>query len=113
MERFSLGCEPAIYVPRAIFIAVLSFYCYSKYGSNGVLAPDRLDFPEIKAIDSSVTMLLYETNGLKYGRPVAIEAHGVLCALADLLRRIGHWEIARNFASILDALTQYEASEKD
>jgi len=116
LEKLSLGAEPAIHVPRAMFLAAICWYCYSRYGTDdgtsGGLGHGSLDFPEVRMLGANPTLLLFEANGYKLGRPTAIEANGPLCGLTDLLQRIGHWEIARKFAAILGALIHNEADQK-
>lgn len=112
LEALSVGFEPAIHVPRAMFLAALSWYCYTRYGtdtgSEEMSAQGALDFPEMQLLKVNPAMLLFEANGFKLGKPAAVEASGALCGLTDLLQRIGHWEIARKFGSILGALIHNE-----
>lgn len=110
LEIFSLGFEPALHVPRAMFLAAVCFFCYSKFGTHDDATFENLDFPEFKLLGTNTASLLFEANGYRYGRPAAIEANGLLCGLTDLLQRIGHWEIARKFASILGALIHNESN---
>ncbi|EON65742.1 hypothetical protein W97_04981 [Coniosporium apollinis CBS 100218] len=110
LEIFSLGFEPALHVPRAMFLAAVCFFCYSKFGTHDDATFESLDFPEFKLLGTNTASLLFEANGYRYGRPAAIEANGLLCGLTDLLQRIGHWEIARKFASILGALINNESN---
>ena len=114
LEALSIGFEPAIHVPRAMFLAAVSWYCYTRYGPDGgpndILTHGPFNFPEMALLEVNPAMLLFEANGFKLGKPAAIEASGALCGLTDLLQRIGHWEIARKFGSILGALIHNEAN---
>jgi hypothetical protein len=114
LEALSIGFEPAIHVPRAMFLAAVSWYCYTRYGPDGgpndILTHGSFNFPEMALLEVNPAMLLFEANGFKLGKPAAIEASGALCGLTDLLQRIGHWEIARKFGSILGALIHNEAN---
>lgn len=105
LEHFPLTSEPAIHVPRALFFSAICFFCYSKYGDG--TDEQHLDFPELKVLDIDVSELLREANGYKKGNDLEI---GPLCGFVDLLQRIGHWEIARKFASLLGALIHAESS---
>lgn len=111
LENLPLGSEPAIHVPRAMFRAGIAWFCYTRFGerSSNTLTVENLDFPEFKLLGVNPALLLFQANGYKHGRPTAAEVNAALCGLTDLLRRIGHWEIARRFAAILGALLHNEA----
>jgi Fungal specific transcription factor domain len=107
LETMRVGTEPAIHVPLALFHAALAWYCYTTFASHtsdsSAKEKETLDFPEIKHLGINATQHLFEAHGFKFGRPTAAES-GTLCLLTDLLQRIGHWEIARKYASILGSL---------
>lgn len=113
LENLPLGFEPAIHVPRAMFRAGIAWFCYTRFGIRAdgerTIVPDNLDYPEFKHVGVNPAALLFQANGYKHGRPSAMEINAALCGLTDLLRRIGHWEIARRFAAILGALLHNEA----
>lgn len=113
LENLPLGCEPAIHVARAMFRAGIAWFCYTRFGAGGDdrrgIVSESLDFPEFKLLGVNPALLLFQANGYKYGRPTTTEINAALCGLTDLLRRIGHWEIARRFAAILGALLHNEA----
>ena len=113
LENLPLGSEPAIHVPRAMFRAGIAWFCYTRFGVetgvNKALAAENLEFSEFKLLGVNPALLLFQANGYKHGRPTAAEVNAALCGLTDLLRRIGHWEIARRFAAILGALLHNEA----
>lgn len=131
LENLPLGFEPSIHVPRAMFRAGIAWFCYTRFGSRGgagaganadaqrapasaaavVGVGDGLDFPEFKIVGVNPALLLFQANGYKHGRPSTTEINAALSGLTDLLRRIGHWEIARRFAAILGALLHNEATE--
>lgn len=115
LENLPLGFEPAIHVPRAMFRAGIAWFCYTRYAvradGDRTIVPDTLDFPEFKLVNVNPAVLLFQANGYKHGRPSAMEINAALCGLTDLLRRIGHWEIARRFAAILGALLHNEAGQ--
>ena len=113
LENLPLGFEPAIHVPRAMFRAGIAWFCYTRFAFRGddqrAGASDGLDFPEFKIVGVNPGLLLFQANGYKHGRPTTTETNAALSGLTDLLRRIGHWEIARRFAAILGALLHNEA----
>ncbi len=94
-----------MHVPRAMFFSAICLFCYSKYGDGA--QEQQLIFPELQLRDNDVSALLREADGNRNGSDVEI---GPLCTLVDLLERIGHWEIARKFASILGGLIHAESS---
>ena len=112
LEKMRIGVEPAIHVPRAMFLAALSWFCFIRYGPQAPAADystrETLDFPEIRLLGVNPAALLFESNGFRREKPRNVHASGALCGLIDLLQRIGHWEIARRFASILGALVHQE-----
>ena len=112
MDTMSIGFEPPIHVPRSMFLAAITWYCYTRYGSDTysheTTGRDLFDFAEIRLLDVNPALLLFEANGFRHGKPTAIEASGALCGLTDLLQRVGHWEIARKFGQILGALIHSE-----
>lgn len=103
VEHFPLTSEPAMHVPRALFFSAICLFCYSKYG--GGEDERRVDIPELRMLDVDEAALLREANGTKKGSNLEI---GPFCVLVDLLQRIGHWEIARKFASLLGAVVYAE-----
>ena len=114
LEKMPIGFEPAIHVPRAMFLAAISWYCFIHYGPPPALEShpmrESLDFPEIRLLGVNSAALLFESNGFRRETPKNVNASGALCGLADLLQRIGHWEIARKFGPILAALIHQEKS---
>ncbi|KIW12495.1 hypothetical protein PV08_09772 [Exophiala spinifera] len=120
LEDLPLGSEPAIHVPRAMFRAGIAWFCYTRFGtravdgasngkSNKAVTTEGLDFPEFRLLGVNPALLLFQVNGYKHGLPTTAEINAALCGLTDLLRRIGHWEIARRFAAILGALLHNDA----
>ncbi|KAF7514600.1 hypothetical protein G7054_g15170 [Neopestalotiopsis clavispora] len=106
-DNLPVGLEPAIHVPKALFYASLVMCCYMKFGTSGeplVVAQEDMNLPEfqtpppMKRYDADVA------NG-RMNRISTIDSSS-LCRAVDLLRRIGHWEIARRFYSVLNPLLQ-------
>lgn len=62
-------------------------------------------FPEFRLFDTTVTPLLREARGSS----TDVEM-GSLYGLVDLLKRIGHWEVSRKFASVVGVLLQAESA---
>ena len=117
-ETFSLQSEPGIHVPRIIFACVLCLFCYSKHG-NGVStetdyrsnphAPD-VHAPEFPLLEVDISALLREATGYQSSSASSpYDTTSAIYGLCDLLRRVGHWEISRKFASIVTVLMQNES----
>ena len=112
-ETLSLGTEPAIHVPKALFSSILVVYCHVRFSPTADLfmpAQEEIDLPEIRL--PSLTRA-YDRNQLQAGAanlpPVD---SSMLCNAIDLLRRIGHWELSRRFATTLENLLM-ELAEAD
>lgn len=104
LEGISLGAEPPIHIPRAMFRAALIWFCYSEFvGEAPGILPNVMDFPELSKLGVNCQRVLFEANGFKSLRPKALES-STFCGLVDILERIGHWGISRKFASILRLL---------
>lgn len=107
LGRRRLDQEPAIHVPRAVFHAALALYCYSQFWPGqdvpDTALPRDLDFSEIKILGHSPSRILLELNGFQQKR-CALHTTTVLWSMHDLLVRVGHWGISREFARTLRQL---------
>ncbi|KAF2971874.1 hypothetical protein GQX73_g1659 [Xylaria multiplex] len=105
LEMLPIGLEPAIHVPKAAFYSAMVVYSYIKFKpSIDSYAPsqDEVNIPELQVPGSTGTLHL---NGDKASPAIFSPVEpSILCNAIDLLRRIGHWEISRKFASILQIL---------
>ncbi|KAK5624814.1 hypothetical protein RRF57_000530 [Xylaria bambusicola] len=103
LEMLPIGLEPAIHVPKAAFYSAMVVYSYIKCKPSPC-APleDEMNLPELQVASSNNTL---QPNGDKVIAAMfpSVEP-SILCNAIDLLRRIGHWEISRKFASILQIL---------
>lgn len=106
MEHFPLTSEPAIHIPRALFYSAICLFCYSKYGSS-LGEQNKWDFPEFQLLHVNVASLL---RGAKGSSSRNDEDFGPVYGFADLLQRIGHYEVSRKFASILGVVIHAEAN---
>lgn len=98
LDALSIGLVPAIHIPRAIFFVAVCCYCAFRFSADGVtFSSSTVDFPELILIGT-------ESNTLSSGRLAALETKEILCHLADILQRLGHWGIARKFGAIVEAL---------
>ena len=107
LEHIRIGAEPAVHVPRALFLGAITVYCFSHFASGVERRQPRSqrhsDFPEIKMLGTSPSLHLPDTNNFRLGKLSPFHS-STLCRLTDHLQRLGHWEIARKFALILETL---------
>lgn len=105
LEMLPIGLEPAIHVPKAAFYSAMVVYSYIKFKpSADSYAPshDEVDIPELQVSGSAGVV---SSNSDKPSAALFSPVEpSILCNAIDLLRRIGHWEISRKFASILQIL---------
>ena len=106
MESLPAGVEPAIHVPKALFYSAIVIYCYIKFAPS--VAPftpsqDDVNIPELQI--SELASPVYQTGreGVRQVKLSPVDSSS-LCNVVDLLRRVGHWELSRKFASILENL---------
>ena len=98
LEALSIALVPALHVPRAIFFVAVCCYCAFTFSSAGETSSSpTLEFPEVNVIGHANAAPLS-------GRLTALETKEILCQLADTLKRLGHWGIARKFGAIVEAL---------
>lgn len=105
LEMLPIGVEPAIHVPKAAFYSAMVVYSYIKFKpSVGSYAPsqDEVNIPELQVSGSTGPLTL--NNDKSSAALFSPVEPSILCNAIDLLRRIGHWEISRKFASILQIL---------
>jgi hypothetical protein len=101
LQTLPISAEPAIHVPRALFYAGLVIYCHAKFRSTEAPLGD-IDIPELRSSN------LGRESAENAAEPPTASLRqfdsSILYNVADLLRRQGHWELSRRFASILEAL---------
>lgn len=103
LETLPINSEPALNVPKCVFAGIICLFCYTKYGGS---ANDACgSFSEFRLFDSTVASLVRDARGSSNDVEM-----GTLYGLVDLLKRIGHWEISRRFASIAEVLLQAESA---
>ncbi|KAI0520697.1 fungal-specific transcription factor domain-containing protein [Xylaria bambusicola] len=103
LEMLPIGLEPAIHVPKAAFYSAMIVYSYIKCKpSPCVPSEDEVNLPELQVASSTNSL---QPNGDKVTAAMFPPVEpSILCNAIDLLRRIGHWEISRKFACILQIL---------
>jgi hypothetical protein len=109
VKELQLGMEPAIHIPRTLFLAGMTLFCYTLPQvppldmGRETFQQELLALPEMKLIDTSGALYIFEPDRKCSGKLSSIEA-SALCNITDLLQRIGHWEIARKYASTLESV---------
>ncbi|KAI5459546.1 fungal-specific transcription factor domain-containing protein [Mariannaea sp. PMI_226] len=107
LEMLPIGVEPAIHVPKSVFYAAIVVYSYIKLKpTDGAYTPsqEEVNIPELQVSGSSgPANQSSERASSAIFSPVE---PSFLCSAIDLLRRIGHWEASRKFASILEPLLE-------
>jgi hypothetical protein len=105
LEMLPIGLEPAIHVPKAAFYSAMVVYSYIKFKpsvDSCTPSQDDVNIPELQVSGSTGSLnLSSDKSSPAVFSPVE---PSILCNAIDLLRRIGHWEISRKFASILQIL---------
>ncbi|KAF1931943.1 uncharacterized protein M421DRAFT_55363 [Didymella exigua CBS 183.55] len=100
-EALPVSVEPAIHVPKALFSSAVLVYCcihFSPTGHHRTPSQDDINSPEFPRPGSI---------GAASQRPPSAFPSAdlsIVYNVMDLLRRIGHWEIARRLASIVEVL---------
>ncbi|PBP25602.1 hypothetical protein BUE80_DR003458 [Diplocarpon rosae] len=106
-EGIRYDAEPALHVPRSMFLAARAWYCYIHFDTSDQTLPgDGGEFdaiPEIEMFNIDPLQYLPGANGYGTGKPLVSEA-ATLGRLTDLLEQVGHWGIARRFAVIFRSL---------
>jgi hypothetical protein len=97
-------------------LAGIILFCYiarqTSPGNNTAnIQHDLLSLPEIKLLNASSVMYIFDLERGRSGRLSVIQA-GAFCNITDLSQRIGHWEIARKYASTLESLLNEEKEGK-
>lgn len=122
-EGIPYHSEPALHVPRSMFLAARAWYCYIQFDPAVTPAPvsassassqeptqqqqltyeESFNIPEVKMFNIDPMQYLPAVNGFGTGKPQLTEA-ATLCRLADLLEQSGRWGLSRRFARILRVL---------
>ncbi|KAJ5042493.1 uncharacterized protein L3040_005037 [Drepanopeziza brunnea f. sp. 'multigermtubi'] len=116
-EGIRYDAEPALHVPRSMFMAARAWYCYIHFDSSDVAPPpplildNEVDLPEIKMFNVDPLQYLPGANGYGTAKPAMSEA-ATLVRLTDLLEQVGHWGISRRFAFILRGLIYGEQHQQ-
>lgn len=100
LQNMTLGVEPAIHVPRALYRAASVRYAYLEFGTDNHTSTSgtpSIDFPELARLNVNSQTLLFKAHEYKLTKPKTQES-STLSGLVDLLHRIGHWGLSRKFA---------------
>lgn len=99
----------AMHVPRCLFSAAIVWSAYLQTLTSltnfppglSLLVPQR--FPELDLLGINFAHHWHDVLGFRKGTLCAIKG-STLCTLADMLRQISYWEVARKFSKILAPL---------
>ncbi|KAJ5545814.1 hypothetical protein N7494_003399 [Penicillium frequentans] len=116
VQTMSVVSEFAIHVPRALFSAGLALICYMRFGAKSNMSPESSPpsnhhFPELAFFGMVEFMPITGIGERRFDG--AFSQKTLLFSIIDLLDRIGHWELARKFASILRASTVFVSDNHD
>ncbi|KAE8381495.1 hypothetical protein BDV26DRAFT_289347 [Aspergillus bertholletiae] len=101
LERMRVSSEPAIHVPRGLFYAALSWFCFTRIGGRQEIDAKAFDAPEIQLLGIHTT----PPGTLKKAIQDSVSADtNHVHRLIDLLNRVGRWGISYAFASVLCAV---------
>jgi hypothetical protein len=100
-----VSSEPSIHVPRALFSAALSWFCFPRIGGQQAINLKAFDAPEIQLLGSDTA--LQEAQGQAFGDSAFADVNH-LHQLIDILIRVGRWDISNTFASVLCAAIEQE-----
>ena len=101
LERLNISVEPAIHVPRALFLAALVQLCVAQYAPKHVISAEAFASPEIKLLgDEAAQGVCYPEAHVQNGGAITTDIDQ-LCRTIDLLQRGGRWGISQAFASVL------------
>lgn len=102
-----IDAEPALHLPRSIFLAALAWYCYIQFEQgepeSSLDTQMPLDILEVPLFNINPFQHPIETNVLKKGKSTFTDS-SPLGGLIDMLPRIGHWGISYRLARILKLL---------
>jgi hypothetical protein len=106
LEALPMGAEIAIHVPRALFYSAVVIFSYVKSAATANLnlppSPEEINIPELQVSEPS------GTSASKTGRSGSTRFGSIdpslICHIIDLLRRVGHWEMSRSYATTLESL---------
>ncbi|GKZ31914.1 hypothetical protein AbraIFM66950_000874 [Aspergillus brasiliensis] len=106
LESLPIAREPPIHTPRSLHRAILVLYCYLQFR----VISDRIDvtqhplnFSELKDAGVNCEKLLAEINGPSMWGTKPMHS-SMLCHFIDLLRRLGHWGLARQQATMWEVI---------
>lgn len=108
MEATNATCEPALHGPRALFWAGLVIFCHIRARTYNDESARRAEVESSLSDDSGNDADSCSYLGLSELDAVIVDSPSLkmsLFTLADMLRTLGHWGLARRFADILTVLT--------
>jgi hypothetical protein len=98
----------AIHVPRCLFSAAISWSAFflsipNSTSLNIQSSVENMEYPEFGMLGINFSHQWSDVIGFRNGNLATVKGN-TLCTLADTLRQISQWEIARRFSRILGPL---------
>ncbi|KAL2783255.1 hypothetical protein BJX66DRAFT_134762 [Aspergillus keveii] len=103
VERMTVSTEPAIHLPRALFGAAISWFCFTHIGGQQGIDARAFDTPEIQSIRRHTVVPVQLEKGIR-DSVFADLSH--VHHFIDLLNRVGRWGISASFASVLCSVVE-------
>ncbi|XRM47157.1 hypothetical protein ABZX51_010155 [Aspergillus tubingensis] len=106
LESMPIAKEPPIHAPRSLHRAILVLYCYLQFkdiADHTDVTRNAFDFPELSHAGINCERILAEVNGPGMWGPKPMHS-SMLCHFIELLRRFGHWGLARQQAAMWEVV---------
>ncbi|OJI89186.1 hypothetical protein ASPTUDRAFT_60939 [Aspergillus tubingensis CBS 134.48] len=106
LESMPIAKEPPIHAPRSLHRAILVLYCYLQFkdiADHTDVTQNAFDFPELNHAGIICERILAEVNCPGMWGPKPMHS-SMLCHFIELLRRLGHWGLARQQAAMWEVV---------
>lgn len=106
LESIPIAKEPPIHAPRSLHRAILVLYCYLQFkdiADHTDVTQNAFDFPELNHAGVICERILAEVNCPGMWGPKPMHS-SMLCHFIELLRRLGHWGLARQQAAMWEVV---------
>ncbi|KAI4598797.1 hypothetical protein KJ359_002689 [Pestalotiopsis sp. 9143b] len=104
-EEWPIGSEPGIHVCKGLFHSAIIIFCFTKFSPKSrcyTPTDDEISLPEIQAWNPA--SISPQANDNAWSTLMSPTDSSIICNHIDILYRIGHWGIARKYASILELM---------
>lgn len=104
-EEWPIGSEPSIHVCKGLFHSAVIIFCFTKFSPKSrcyTPSDEEISLPEIQAWNPASSSP--QANDNAWSTLMSPTDSSIICNHIDILYRIGHWGIARKYASILELM---------